>query len=193
MAPARPPAEALFARLLCTNRGLAEQVPAGARLVTEVDAPVAGVSCLTRPTRQQPAVKGGAHLWHLVSQLSLNHLSLTGGAGLDALKEILRLHGGARGEDAWSQVAGLVGLSTRRVVRRVGTDAWRGFCRGLEVTLEVDGDRFVGGGSPWLLAAVLDRFLALHAAANSFTQLVLVSRVRGRTAWPPQAGAAHVL
>jgi type VI secretion system protein ImpG len=77
-------------------------------------------------------------------------------------------------------------------VRRVGVDAWRGFCHGLEITLQVDDDRFVGA-SPWLLGAVLSRFLALHAAANSFTQLVLISRRRGRTTWPPQAGAAHVL
>jgi type VI secretion system protein ImpG len=188
LAPAHPPAEALFAHLLCTNRGLAEQIPAGARLDTEIDAPLAGVVCITRPTPQQPPVMGGAHLWHLVSQLSLNHLSLAGAEGLDALKEILRLHGGTRGDDAGGQV----GLEARRVVRRVGTDAWRGLCRGLEITLQVDEDRFVGA-SPWLLGAVLSRFLALHAAANSFTQLVLTSRRRGRTAWPPQAGAAHIL
>ena len=192
LAPARPPAEALFANLLCTNRGLAEQIPAGARLQTEIDAPVAAVICLTRPTPQQPPVMGGAHLWHLVSQLSLNHLSLSGAEGLEALKEILRLHGGTRGEDAGSQIAGLTGLDARRIVRRIGTDAWRGLCRGIEITLRVDEDRFVGA-SPWLLGAVLSRFLALHAAASSFTQLVVESRRRGRTSWPPQAGAAPVV
>lgn len=192
LAPARPPAEALFANLLCTNRGLAEHIPAGARLQTEIDAPVAAVICLTRPTPQQPPVTGGAHLWHLVSQLSLNHLSLSGAQGLEALKEILRLHGGTRGDDAGSQIAGLVGLDARRIVRRIGADAWRGLCRGIEITLQVDEDRFVGA-SPWLLGAVLGRFLALHAAANAFTQLVVESRRRGRISWPPQAGAAHIL
>lgn len=192
LVPAKPPGEALFAHLLCTSRGLAEQIPAGARLQTEIDAPLAGVVCLTRPTRQQPPVMGGEHLWHLVSQLSLNHLSLAGSEGLEALKEVLRLHGGADGEDAGSQIAGIVGLGVRRIVRRIGADAWRGLCRGLEITLHVDEDRFVGA-SPWLLGAVLGRFLALHAAANSFTQLVVESRRRGRTAWPPQAGAAHIL
>lgn len=192
LVPAKPPSEALFAHLLCTNRGLAEQIPAGAGLQTEIDAPVSSVVCLTRPTRQQPPVMGGEHLWHLVSQLSLNHLSLAGAEGLEALKEILRLYGGGRGEDAGSQIAGLVGLDARRIVRRIGTDAWRGLCRGLEITLRIDEDHFVGA-SPWLLGAVLGRFLALHSAANSFTQLVVESRRRGRTSWPPQAGAAHIL
>ena len=192
LTPARPPAEALFANLLCTNRGLAEQIPAGAHLDAEIDAPVAAVVCVTRPTPQQPPVMGGQHLWHLVSHLSLNHLSLAGAKGLDALKEILRLYGGMHGDDAGAQIAGLTQLDARRAVRRVGVDAWRGFCHGFEITLQVDDDRFVGA-SPWLLGAVLSRFLALHAAANSFTQLVLISRRRGRTTWPPQAGAAHVL
>ena len=111
--------------MLCTNRGLAEQVPAGARLDTEIDAPVAAVVCLTRPTPQQPPVLGGAHLWHLVSQLSLNHLSLAGAEGLEALKEILRLHGGMSGDEAGAQIAGLVGLDARRVVRRAPVDRQR--------------------------------------------------------------------
>ena len=193
LAPAQPPAAALFARLLCTNRGLAEHVPAGVRLDAEVDAPIAAVTCVTRPTPQQPAATGGAQLWRLVSQLSLNHLSLAGGtAGLEALKEILRLHTGPGCEDASRQIAGLVGLEAQRAVRRVGSDAWRGFCRGLAITLEVDDDHFVGA-SPWLLGAVLNRFLALHAAANSFTELTVTSRQRGRITWPPQSGAALVL
>ena len=193
LAPARPPAAALFARLLCTNRGLAEHLPAGARLDAEVDAPVAAVTCVTRPTPQRPAIVGGAQLWRLVSQLSLNYLSLAGGtAGLEALKEILRLHAGSGDEDALRQIAGLIGLEACRAVRRVGADAWRGFCRGLSITLEVDDDHFVGA-SPWLLGAVLNRFLALHAAANSFTELTVSSRQRGRITWPPQSGAALVL
>ena len=90
------------------------------------------------------------------------------------------------------QIAGLIGLDACLAIRRVGADAWRGFCRGLSITLEVDDDHFVGA-SPWLLGAVLNRFLALHAAANSFTELTVSSRQRGRITWPPQSGAALVL
>ena len=48
-------------------------------------------------------------------------------------------------------------LTLRPTVQRVGRQAWRGFCRGTEVTLTVDENSYVGGGS-FLLAAVLSRF-----------------------------------
>ena len=93
-----------------------------------------------------------------------------------------------------SQLSGLVGLSCRTVVRRIGTEAWRGYCRGTEVAVEVDEERFTGS-HPFLLASVLNRFFGLYGALNSFTQLVLTSRQRHgiwRT-WEPLAGDRAVL
>lgn len=192
--PTRPPAQVVFAHTLCTNRGVAEQMPAGARLEIEVDAPLTGVSCLTKPTRQITPPLGGQTLWRLVSHLSLNHLSLDGEAGLSALREILRLYAAFDDASVSGQVAGLSGLSCASVVRRVGNEAWRGFCRGTEVRLELDEERFVGS-HPFLLASVLNRFFGLYAAVNSFTQLVLTSRQRNGIwkTWPPLAGDRPVL
>ncbi|SMH63013.1 type VI secretion system baseplate subunit TssF [Azospirillum agricola] len=192
--PTRPPAHVVFAHTLCTNRGVAEQMPAGARLEIEVDAPLSGIACLTKPTRQRTPPLAGQTLWRLVSHLSLNHLSLDGEGGLAALREILRLYAAFDDASVAGQIAGLSGLSCRPVVRRVGNEAWRGFCRGTEVTLELDEERFVGS-HPFLLASVLNRFLGLYAAVNSFTQLVLTSRQRNGhwKTWPPLAGDRPVL
>ncbi|PWC54497.1 type VI secretion system baseplate subunit TssF [Azospirillum sp. TSO22-1] len=192
--PTRPPAQVVFAHTLCTNRGVAEQMPAGARLDIEVDAPLSGIACLTKPTRQLTPPLGGQTLWRLVSHLSLNHLSLDGEAGLAALREILRLYAAFADATVDSQVAGLSDLSCGGVVRRVGNEAWRGFCRGTEVRLELDEERFVGS-HPFLLASVLNRFFGLYAAVNSFTQLVLTSRQRHGIwkTWPPLAGDRPVL
>lgn len=192
--PTRPPAQVVFAHTLCTNRGVAEQIPAGALLDIEVDAPLVGVACLTKPTRQITPPLGGQTLWRLVSHLSLNHLSLDGESGLAALREILRLYAAFEDATVDSQVAGLSGLASGTVVRRVGNEAWRGFCRGTEVRLELDEDRFVGS-HPFLLASVLNRFFGLYAAVNSFTQLVVTSRQRHGIwkTWPPLAGDRAVL
>ncbi len=85
-------------------------------------------------------------------------------------------------------------MECRRVVRRVGTDAWRGFCRGTEVTLTFDEDAYAGT-SAFLLATVLDRFLGLYASVNSFTQTVARSRQREGIwkRWEPRAGEQVVL
>ena len=51
------------------------------------------------------------------------------------------------------------------------------FCRGLDVTLEFDPRAWQVGGL-FLLASVLERFLALHATINSFTRTRAVLRGR---------------
>jgi type VI secretion system protein ImpG len=193
--PARPPTRVVFAHTLCTNRGVAAQIPVGARLNIEVDAPVTGILCLTKPTRQLEPPFGGQTLWRLVSHLSVNQLSLAGGdAGLAALREILCLYAAYDDATVRGQLAGLAGLTCRNVVRRIGRDAWRGFCRGTEIRLELDEERFVGS-HPFVLASVLNRFFGLYAAVNSFTQLVLTSRQRHGVwkTWEPLAGDRAVL
>jgi len=193
--PSLPAVDTLYAQALCTNRDFAEQLPAGALLQTDVAAPLARISCLGKPTQEIVPPSGGANLWRLVSHLSLNHLSLAGGKeSLEALREILRLYSATGDAAAERQVGGLVGMSSRKVVRRVGTEAWRGFCRGNEVTLTFDEDAYVGS-SAFLLASVLDRFLALYASMNSFTQLVIESRQRHGVwkRWPPMVGEQILL
>ena len=188
--PAKPPAEVVYAHALCTNRELATQVPAGARLQIEELSSASRIVCLTKPTQPIRPPLQGATLWRLVSHLSLNHLSLSGdgGGGLPALREILKLYCPSDSPSSQQQIAGLVRVSTRKVARRFGADAWRGFCRGTEIEVEFDEDLYVGSGA-YLLASVLDKFFALYASINSFTQLRAVTRQReGVWEWPPTAG-----
>lgn len=196
--PGQPPVETVFAHTLCTNRALAEQLPAGTELQTDQVAPVARIVCLKKPTPQISPPLGGQTLWRLVSHLSLNYLSLSSGEeSLRALQEILRLHCTNESPVARQQIAGLAALEQRRVARQVGWeegagtgDGWRGFCRGLEVTLTFDESLYVGS-SAFLFASVLHRFLGLYAPTNSFTQLRIRSLQREGEwkRWPPMAGA----
>ena len=95
---------------------------------------------------------------------------------------------------AHQQISGIREMSLRPTVQRGGRDAWRGFCRGTEVTLTFDEKAYVGGGA-FLLAAVLDRFFALYTTVNSFTQLVLKSQQRkgSGNVGRPKAGEQAVL
>ena len=76
---------------------------------------------------------------------------------------------------------------------RIGAEAWRGFCRGTQVTLVFDEAQYVGG-SAYLFASVLHHFFALHAAVNSFTQVVMESLQNQKQwkRWPPLAGSQQV-
>jgi type VI secretion system protein ImpG len=140
--------------------------------------------------------------WHLMSHLTLNYLSLEDShEGCSALQEILRLYEASYAGDrnrspAVNQrlVDGITSVSSRRVVGRLDATVPAGFCRGVEVTLELDPQKFVGTGT-FLFASVMEHFLGLFTSINSFSQLVL--RMEGSEEivkkWPPRAGEMRLL
>ena len=193
--PTLPPEQTIFAHTLCMNRHEAELLPSGAQLHIEEAAPVAAIYCLGKPTPQDDPPLGGSTYWRLISHVTVNHLTLSEGPeSLKALREMLGLYKGIEETSRSHQVLGIREMTIRRVVRRIGNEAWRGFCQGTEVSLLFDEQQFVGS-SAFLLAAVLDRYFALHASINSFTQLTARSLQREGIwkQWAPMAGARQLL
>lgn len=171
--PAQPAQRTLVARVLCTNRDLARQLPAGAVLSIEEAVPVAGIRALHKPTAQvQPALDGAAR-WRLVSQLTLNQLSIVEGTqALQRLREMLSLNNLAQELSAQQQIQGIVGLVCQRVTRHVAGDAWQGYRQGYRVVLQLDSELF-RDCSRMLFGSVLHRFLALYAGINTFVELAV--------------------
>ncbi len=86
-------------------------------------------------------------------------------------------------------IDGIVSVRSRRVVGRVAGDLRGGFCRGIEVAIHFDEDRFAGSGV-FLFASVLERFLGLYCSINSFSKLIATTNKREGELrrWPPRAG-----
>ncbi len=197
--PDRDASTVLSVNTLCTNRDLPSDLPFGGghpRLsLLEGGNTMGPVFCLTAPTPTlRPPVREPG-FWRLVSHLSLGHLSVVGGEeGAVALKEVLRLYDLRQTAETQAAIEGLLGVSSRPGTARVPGGRAGAFCRGLDVTLEFDARAWQGGGL-FLLASVLDRFLALHATVNAFVRTSCVLRGRpGRVAsWPARAGARPLL
>jgi type VI secretion system protein ImpG len=186
-----PDAHILSIRTTCTNRDLPARLPFGSE---DGDFELVGSSSLKRvvalrkPTPPVRPPAGKSALWRLLSHLSLNYLSLVQ-EGKDALQQILRLYD--FGQTAYSQnvIDAILAVHSRRHFARVSSEAGISFARGMLVELELDEDRFVSGGA-FLFASVLERFLALNASLNSFTQLVVktLQRKEALHEWEPRAG-----
>jgi type VI secretion system protein ImpG len=208
--PSVPGEPRLIVHTLCTNRdlpALLSQSGTDQFLDLEQAAPLRGpVRCLRMPTvTLRPRAEHGLY-WRLVSHLSLNHLSLTdpGGQGDDgraALQEILRLYDFSDGDQGQELAAvneqlveGILKVASKPTIGRTGAPTSSGFCRGTEVTIEFDEEKYVGTGL-YLFASVLERFLGLYVSVNSFSQLVAVSRQRTGPIkrWPPRAGEQPLL
>ena len=182
-----PVEETVTVRVTCTNRDLPSKLPFGdpaGDFETETAAPIETILCLIKPTATLRPALGGALQWRLISHLSLNYLSLVEG-GEDALKEILTLYDFDGSSATRQQISGIVSLKSRHVTRRIG----RAFCRGLEVTIEFDEDKYVGSGL-YLFASVLERFLGQYVSINSFVQVVArtIQRKEILKKWPPRNG-----
>jgi type VI secretion system protein ImpG len=168
---------------ICFNRELLARLSgAGGQIRLELVAPVAAihrVAMLTpfTPTRRPPLSSG--RLWRLLSHLSLNHLSISGGEqGADALRDILRLYDWGDQEESRSIIEGIVSIESRRALARVPMGASTAVAHGLDLDLQLAPERYVPGGA-FLLASVLDHFFGLYAAVNAFTRLSV--RLTGRT------------
>ncbi len=158
--------------------------------------PIGRVVTVVPPTSTQRPEWGPRALWRLISHLTLNHLSLAEGEdGAAALREILQLYNFRNSAESQALIESIVEVRSERVVRRVG---WRtgGFGLGMLVRVTIDESRLAGLGG-YLLACVLDRFLGMYVAVNSFTELVVQSKQRlGQQEpwrWPKRTGESILL
>lgn len=83
------------------------------------------------------------------------------------------------------QINGIVSVESEFVTRRIG----QSYCRGVQVTITFDEEKYVGSGL-YLFAAVLEQFLGQYVSVNSFSQLVAktIQRKERLKKWPPRNG-----
>lgn len=182
-----PSEPVLFAKLLCTNRRMAEMVPSGARLIGEAISSSIQVTNLYEPVTQRDALTSSKSVFSLIEILRLNHHSLIeGDGGAEKLRELLFLFAGESSKNQ-VQVRGIKSLRSKPSVARIGRDTWRGHCVGNDIWLDLDEEAYVGG-STLMFASVLARFFALYTTANSYTRLGLLRNGEVRRLWSPMAG-----
>ena len=193
--PQQPPVEMLRIKVTCTNRDFVSRYSwrkewgeiAGEGL------PLVQARCIVPPTSTVRAPMKGALQWRLISHLSLNHLSIVQGGGREALQEILRLYVFNNDEDTRKRISGITGVKGQGSATRVVFESGVALCRGLDVEIEFDETQF-GGSGAFLLAAVLERFVGLYSALNSYTRLTARSRQRGvLKRWRPRVGQQQLL
>jgi len=152
------------------------------------------IVCLRQPSRGGPAPSTETSLWRLLSQLSLNHLSLVE-EGRNALQCLLRVHNLAGRDFGDENIDGISAVKSRPHFARVMSEHGMAFVRGKFVEIALDERRFTSTGA-FLFGNIIERFLALYTSLNSFSQLSLTSSMRGDRVihtWPPRSGAKIVI
>ncbi len=187
-----PDADVVSLDVTCFNGDLPSRLPFGIDPRGDFEllsgGPIQRISCVVTPTKTVHPALGKTLLWRLISSLSLNHLSLADDSP-DALKELLRLHNVGDSLSAERQIDGIAGVHSEPAFARVSSPHGIAFARGRQINLEFDEEQFPGGGM-YLMASVIERFVALYASMNSFTKVSVRSRQRRRPVidWPARAG-----
>ena len=181
--------ETLSISLRCTNASLPENIQLGdISQPTETSPELMEFRNILPPTAPiQPPI-GSNMLWHFLSHLSLNYLSLSSG---DNIKELLRLYIFPEGRDRAKiaantrRVNGIVDVRTTSVDRLVS-----GYMmRGQEIRMKLRQDYFASPGDMFLFGSVMDYFFGVYSSMNSFIHLVIEESTTGETySWPPRVG-----
>lgn len=181
--------EAVSVKLTCTNRLLPLELGVGdINKPTDTSSPFATFSNITEPTQPLRPVLDGSLLWTLISNLSLNYLSLL---SKDALSSVLRAY----------DFLALVDRQAERVAKRRMDcilkieskpidKLLRGLpVRGLQSRLYIDQHGFGSEGDLYLFGTVLSHFFTLYASINSFHELVVVNNSNQEEyVWGTQTG-----
>ena len=192
--PSNPPAELLTVHVTCTNRDFVSRL-AWRKEWGDLNGeglPMVQARCLVPPTRTARPPLRGSLQWRLISHLSLNHLSIVQSGGREAFQEILRLYTFNEDEDIRKRISGITQVDSQSSVSRVIFDTGVAFCRGVDVHLEFDEEQYAGSGV-YLLAAILERFLALYSSVNSYSRLTARTRQRALQRWPARIGEQRVV
>ena len=189
----------LNVKTTCLNRDLPGRLPFGGGQpklqLGEGNAPLSAIYCITPPTKTKRIELTENTRWRLISHLNLNHMSLLDSEnGAEILREILTLYNFDNSPSTRALIEGVVSIECKQVMSRVKDNGVSALCRGIEITLLLNEERFEGQGL-FLFASVLERFFALYAPMNSFTKLVLKSKKRSLPIkkWPARVGEKVLL
>jgi type VI secretion system protein ImpG len=190
---------------LCTNRDLPilDDTPTltldggdpieGIRLIGAIRSPQRSIASAL-PSSAEGESRADEIAWRVVSQLSLNFLSLAAeGRGADPLHTMLDLYAD-RGDPGMARhVRSISRITSRPVIERLPIDGPMCFGRGIEVTLDID-QSVLTGHSALLLSALLSKLFARHAGINGFvrTRSRLLQK-QEEVSWPIVPGNRHLI
>ncbi|UVE17750.1 type VI secretion system baseplate subunit TssF [Pseudomonas sp. LS44] len=185
--------ETLSIELTCTNQNLPRQLAIG-----DICLPSEGTPEFLRfrnigevtPSYVPPLQRD--YLWKLISNMSLNYLSLSNVAALRTILEtydLPRYYDQNRLNVSRQKLEGLQAISQQPVDR-----LYRGLpLRGIRSDLDMDARRFQGEGDLFLFASVLNEFFALYTSLNSFHELRVTSTQGEVYQWTPRMGQQPLL
>ncbi|GGM11661.1 hypothetical protein GCM10009425_23340 [Pseudomonas asuensis] len=185
--------ETLSIELVCTNQNLPLQLKLGDICLPSEDTPeFLSFRNITTATPCYAPPLSRDFLWKLISNMSLNYLSLS---DVEALKVILETYDLPRYYDQHAEKISRRQLGALKSISHKPVDRLhRGLpVRGISTELTMDPEGFLGEGDLFVFASVLNEFFALYASLNSYHELRVKSTQGEVYQWTPRMGQQPLL
>ncbi|KPY01293.1 type VI secretion system baseplate subunit TssF [Pseudomonas ficuserectae] len=185
--------ETISIGLTCTNLNLPQKIRVG-----EICNSCEGTPDFLRFRNITPATKsyappiGRDFLWRVISNMSLNYLSL---ASIEALKVIIETYDLPRYYDKQAEKVSQHLLNGLKSIRHQHVDRLHDGrpVRGIKTELLIAPGALADEASLFLFASVLNEFFALYASLNSFHELHVKTAQGGAYEWTPRMGQQPLL
>lgn len=185
--------ETLSIELTCTNQNLPRRLKLGDINQRVEETPeFLEFRNITPVTSSYAPPLSRDFLWKLISNMSLNYLSL---ANVDALKVILETYDLPRYYDQHLEKVSKRLLGGLKSIRHEHVDRLHHGLplRGLRTELIIDPQGYIGEGDLFVFASVLNEFFALYASLNSYHELRVKSTQGEMYQWTPRMGLQPLL
>ncbi|QUM80162.1 type VI secretion system baseplate subunit TssF [Moritella sp. 5] len=186
--------ETVLMKLTCSNANLPERLIIGDITYSTQNSPgYASFTNISKPTASVSPNINGALQWQLISNMSLNYLSLT---NIDALKVLLSTYDFNANSDRQSQRTSQQRLDGIKNIFTVPIERiYKGVSiRGMKIKMDMNSSMFTNEGDMFLFASVLNEFIRLYASINSFTELEVENVVNNEVYnWSSKVGQQPIL
>jgi type VI secretion system protein ImpG len=185
---------AISVRMLCTNRSLPSSLQLGEICIPD---PQFGFTHLnfkniTIPTNSYPPPIGGDFLWRVISNMSLNYISLANPKTLGAVMNAYDFIGAADLKAARRNALMLSGIKSISHSKTEMIYKGLPIC-GTRIYMEIDTTKFAGVGEAYLMCCALNEFFALYRNINSFHILEAQMINLDSFVWEPKIGSQPVM
>ncbi|PVZ68775.1 type VI secretion system baseplate subunit TssF [Pelagibaculum spongiae] len=186
--------ETVSLQLLCSNRQLPLELAEGQiNQPTDQSPNFASFRNISKPTAPiRPALEGGL-LWQLISNFSLNYLSLL---SKEALTSLLKIYDFKALSDRQSERIASKRLQGIAAINSKSTDLLMSGLpvRGLHSTIQLSQSHFASEGDLYCFASILRHFFSLYASINSFHQLEVINLDNQESyQWLPKTGVQPLI
>lgn len=186
--------ESVSVNVTCTNREIPAYLKVGDICVsTEKNPAIAEFRNITRPSMPLHPSLDGTLAWKLISNSSLNYLSLL---EIDSLKEIIKTydlpswHSRRNAKISQKKLDAIKSIETQPIDRLFKNVS----IRGLQSTLYIKQSEFNSEGEMFLFCTVLSKFFSLYASVNSFHKLKVINLDNQESyEWPIQIGQHQLM